>query len=71
MDAKVYVFLFVSLQLVCRSAGLVDEGMYQALVMQNYRRGSLAKAMNQLWFSDMRQNQRLKLAVQVCGSSQS
>jgi hypothetical protein len=38
---------------------------HQALVMQYYRRGSLARAMRTLWYQDLTDVQRLRYGVQV------
>jgi hypothetical protein len=51
--------------------------IHQALVMQYYRRGSLARAMRTLWYQDLTDVQRLRYGVQVswgaragCGQQQ-
>jgi serine/threonine protein kinase len=45
--------------------GLVDEDDHQALVMQHYKRNTLAEAMLSSWFTTLDKAGRLKLAHQV------
>jgi hypothetical protein len=46
-------------------AGVVDEGVYQALVMQYYRNGSLGQSLHSEWFAALQEWQRIKVAAQV------
>jgi hypothetical protein len=48
-----------------QSIAFCQEHCLQALVMQYYRRGSLARALRTLWYQDLTEVQRLRYAVQV------